>query len=261
MAKSIGRVYLVGAGPGDPELLTLKAERLLRSADVVVFDRLVSPEILAMVPAGAARISVGKQPAHHPVCQEEINHLLVRLAQSNRRVVRLKGGDPFIFGRGSEEAMELAYHGVPFEIVPGITAAQGCAASLKIPLTHRGKASGVRYLTGHCRQDLDLDFDWRGLADPDTTLVVYMGRANISRIAGRLMQHGLNGSMPVIAVCNGTTQHEQKLQSSLARVAGDVADAGFTGPVLFIIGNVASLAKSMESRDAPSQGITASALA
>ena len=261
MANGVGRVYLVGAGPGDPELLTLKAERLLRSADVVVFDRLVSPEILAMVPAGVARISVGKQPAHHPVCQEEINQLLVRLAQNNRHVVRLKGGDPFIFGRGSEEAMELAHHGVSFEIVPGITAAQGCAASLKIPLTHRGKASGVRYLTGHCRQDLDLDFDWRGLADPDTTLVVYMGRANIAKIAGRLMQHGLNGDMPVLAICNGTTQHEQKLQSSLACVAGDVADAGFNGPVLFIIGNVASLAEFMESRDAPLQGITASAMA
>lgn len=261
MAKGVGRVYLVGAGPGDPELLTLKAERLLRSADVVVFDRLVSPEILAMVPAGVAQISVGKQPAHHPVCQDEINHLLVRLAQTNRHVVRLKGGDPFIFGRGSEEAMELAQHGIPFEIVPGITAAQGCAASVKVPLTHRGKASGVRYLTGHCRQDLELDFDWNGLADPDTTLVVYMGRANIAEIADRLMEHGLNRSMPVLVVCNGTTQHERQLQSSLASVATDIASAGFNGPVLFIIGNVAGLAKSMEFRDASLQGITASALA
>ncbi len=258
---SYGRVDLVGAGPGDPDLLTLKALRCLESADVVVYDRLVSLEIVNLAPAGAARISVGKRPAHHPVPQDEINQLLVRLARKNRHVVRLKGGDPFIFGRGSEEAMELARHGVPFDIVPGITAAQGCAAALKVPLTHRGLASGVRYLTGHCRQDIDLDFDWQGLADPDTTLVVYMGRANIAEIAGRLMEHGLDHTMPVLVVCNGTTQLEQKLRSSLARVADDVSDAGFDGPVLFIIGKVAGLAVSMEGRDALLQDIAASAQA
>ncbi len=261
MANGVGCVYLVGAGPGDPELLTLKAARLLRSADVVVFDRLVSPEVLAKVPSGVARISVGKQPSHHPVCQDEINLLLVRLAQKNRQVVRLKGGDPFIFGRGSEEAMELARHGVPFEVVPGITAAQGCAASLKVPLTHRGKASGVRYVTGHCRQNLDLDFDWRGLADPDTTLVVYMGRANIAEIAERLMEHGLPVDLPALVVCNGTTARQQHLLTSLGRVARDVADFRFDGPVLFVIGNVASLAKSMELHNATSHDIVASALA
>ena len=260
MVDGVGCVYLVGAGPGDPELLTLKAARLLKSADVVVFDCLVSREILAEVPAGVARISVGKQPAHHPVPQDEINQLLVRLAQKNRQVVRLKGGDPFIFGRGSEEAMELARHGVPYEVVPGITAAQGCAASLKVPLTHRGKASGVRYLTGHCRQDLDLDFDWQGLADPDTTLVVYMGKANIAEIAGHLMENGLTSSMPVLVVCNGTTGRAQHMLTSLCCVARDVAGAGFDGPVLFIIGNVASLTQSMEISDVP-QGIATSALA
>ena len=258
---SYGRVDLVGAGPGDPNLLTLKALKCLESADVVVYDRLVSLDIINLAPAGAARISVGKRPAHHPVPQDEINQLLVRLARKNRRVVRLKGGDPFIFGRGSEEAMELARHGVPYDIVPGITAAQGCAAALKVPLTHRGLASGVRYLTGHCRQDIDLDFDWQGLADPDTTLVVYMGRANIAEIAGRLMEHGLDHAMPVLVVCNGATQLEQKLRSSLARVAEDVSDAGFDGPVLFIIGKVAGLAVSMEARDALLQDIAASAQA
>ena len=261
MAKGVGCVYLVGAGPGDPELLTMKAARLLQSADVVVFDRLVSSEILAMVPAGVARISVGKQPAHHPICQDEINALLVRLAQTNRQVVRLKGGDPFIFGRGSEEAMELARNGVPFEVVPGITAAQGCAASLKVPLTHRGKATGVRYLTGHCRQDLELDFDWHGLADPDTTLVVYMGKANIAEIAGKLMENGLGPSMPVLVVCNGTTGRQRHFLTSLCCVARDVESACFDGPVLFVIGNVASFAKSMELGDARSQRQAISAMA
>ncbi len=261
MVKRVGSVYLVGAGPGDPELLTLKAERLLRSADVVVYDRLVSPEVLEMVPAGVARICVGKQPAHHPVPQDEINMLLVRLAQTNRRVVRLKGGDPFIFGRGSEEALELARHDVPFEVVPGITAAQGCAAGLKVPLTHRGLAGGVRYLTGHCRHDVELDFDWKGLADPDTTLVVYMGRANIAEIADRLMSNGLGGETPVLVVCNGTTERERHLVTELCRVSRETGAAGFDGPVVFIIGNVASLAQSMEPRDAALRDVAASALA
>lgn len=255
-----GRVYLVGAGPGDPDLLTVKALRCLENADVVVYDRLVSPEILELAPVGAARICVGKKPAHHPVPQEEINQLLVRLVKSNRQVVRLKGGDPFIFGRGSEEAMELARHGVPYEVVPGITAAQGCAAASNVPLTHRGLATGVRYLTGHCRQDADLDFDWQGLADPDTTLVVYMGRANIEEIAGNLMAHGLDGDLPVLVVCNGTTSRARQLVTSLSRVARDVAGSGFEGPVLFVIGHVASLARVMEPCDVTQEKIVASAL-
>lgn len=261
MANGNGCVYLVGAGPGDPDLLTQKAARLLKSADVVVFDRLVSPEIIDLVPSGTARLCVGKEPSHHPVPQEEINHLLVRLARSNRRVVRLKGGDPFIFGRGSEEAIELTRHGVRFEIVPGITAAQGCSAAHHVPLTHRGLATGVRYLTGHCRQDLELDFDWQGLADPDTTLVVYMGRANIADIANKLVTHGLSPDMPVLVVCNGTTQREQCLTTVLSRVAADVAESKFNGPVLFIIGKVAGLAKVMEPRDEATGDIAVNALA
>lgn len=256
-----GKIALVGAGPGDPELLTVKALRCLERADVIVYDRLVSNEILELAPAGAALISVGKSPANHPVPQNEINQMLVRLAQSNRRVVRLKGGDPFIFGRGSEEAMELARHGVQVEVVPGITAAQGCAAAFKIPLTHRGLASGVRYLTGHCRHDLDLEFDWQGLADPDTTLVVYMGQANITEIADRLMANGLSGEIPVLVVCNGTTEREQHLVTKLCCVSREIEIARFEGPVLFIVGNVASLAKSMEPCDAAVQDIAVSALA
>jgi uroporphyrin-III C-methyltransferase len=242
MTKANGCVYLVGAGPGDPDLLTVKAAKLLITADAVVYDRLVSQEILAIVPHGVARFSVGKQPSHHPVPQDEINMLLVRLAQNNRRVVRLKGGDPFVFGRGSEEALGLKAHGIRFEVVPGITAAQGCAAALKVPLTHRGLASGVRYLTGHCRQSRDLDFDWQGLADPDTTLVIYMGLANIAGIAQQLEANGLSRNLPVLVVCNGTTPRQTELLSSLGAVADDVAAAGFDGPVLFIVGKVAGLA-------------------
>ncbi len=257
--KSNGKVYLVGAGPGDPELLTVKAVRCLERADVVVYDRLVSPEVLALVPQGAARICVGKQPSHHPVPQNEINDLLVRLASGNRCVVRLKGGDPFIFGRGSEEAIELSQANVDYEVIPGITAAQGCAASLGVPLTHRGLATSVRYVTGHCRQDAELDFDWPGLADKDTTLAVYMGRANIAEIAGKLIAHGLDTATPVLAVCHGTTERARNVLSQLDRIADDVANADFSGPVLFIVGKVAALARSVEPQNAVSDDIVASA--
>lgn len=238
-----GRIDLVGAGPGDPELLTVKAVRCLESADVIVYDRLVSQEILDLAPAGATRISVGKAPSHHPVPQDEINDLLIRLAQTGRRVVRLKGGDPFIFGRGSEEALELVGRNIPFEIIPGITAAQGCAAATCVPLTHRGLATGVRYLTGHCRQDLELDFDWHGLADPDTTLVVYMGRANAEEIANQLIAHGLPPETPALAVCSGTTVRQRQLVTTLHRLVEDLKTADFDGPVLFLIGRVVELTR------------------
>ncbi len=236
-----GCVYLVGAGPGDPDLLTVKALRVIQSADVVVYDRLVSPEILGLVPAGTAQISVGKQPGSHPVPQQEINDLLVRLASHRRTVVRLKGGDPFIFGRGSEEAIALCRHNIPFEIVPGITAAQGCAATQRVPLTHRGLATGVRYITGHCRQDKELDFDWDGLADPDTTLVVYMGCANVGEISKRLLANGLPSETPVLVVCSGTTPREKQVLTDLLTLPEAIAAADMAGPVLFIIGKVAGL--------------------
>jgi uroporphyrin-III C-methyltransferase len=238
-------VYLVGAGPGDPELLTLKARRLLDEADVVVYDRLVSDEILALIAAGTARISVGKQPRDHPVPQDEINRILVALARRGRKVVRLKGGDPFIFGRGSEEAAVLAAHGIRYEVVPGITSASGCAAAIGVPLTHRGLASGVRYVTGHCRADQELDLDWRGLADPDTTLVVYMAMAHIARIAERLIGHGLPASTPAAAICNGTRADQRHVIATL----GDIAEAaaGFQGPVLFLVGRVVGLADALAS--------------
>lgn len=247
--QEVGKVFLVGAGPGDPDLMTVKALRRLAEADVVVYDRLVSDEILRLAPPGAARIYVGKQPAHHPIPQNEINELLVRLAESGRRVVRLKGGDPFIFGRGSEEAAALLKRGIACEVIPGITSAQGCAAGAGVPLTHRGLANGVRYLTGHCREDNDLDFDWAGLADPDTTLVVYMGMANICQIAQQLIAHGLAAETAALAINNGTTPRERRLRTTLIELPEAARTAGFDGPVLFIIGRVAAMNATLEARE------------
>lgn len=248
MSKA-GKVYLVGAGPGDPDLLTLKALRAIEAADVVVFDRLVSADVLALVPKGTTRIDVGKQPRHHPVPQEEINRTLIALARSGRTVTRLKGGDPFLFGRGGEEATALAEASILYEVVPGITSAQGCAAALRLPLTHRGIASGVRYLTGHCRSDTALDFDWDGLVDARTTLVVYMGLANIREIADRMIAHGRAGSTPVLAVSNGTLAAQRTLRSTLAAVASDVHRAAMPAPVLFIIGEVVRLLDGAENEN------------
>ncbi len=244
--SAMGQVYLVGAGPGDPEYLTLKAHRLLQNADVLVYDRLISPEILKMVAPGTMRISVGKAPGHHIMVQEDINALLVTLASAGLIVVRLKGGDPFIFGRGSEEAIHLTQAGVPYDVVPGITSAQGCSASTRIPLTHRGVASSVRYITGHCKYDEELDFDWDGLADSDTTLVIYMGMANIHEICRRLIAHGLSADTPAAAVSDATTTSQRLVTAPLAALGDSAHSAGFEGPVLFIVGNVVNLAASMQ---------------
>ncbi|HSG95133.1 MAG TPA: uroporphyrinogen-III C-methyltransferase [Afifellaceae bacterium] len=235
------KVFLVGAGPGDPDLLTIKAARTIAMADIIVHDRLVSEAILDTAPAVAARICVGKQPRRHPVPQDEINALLIRLARTGLTIVRLKGGDPFIFGRGGEEAEVLAEAGIAFEVIPGITAAQGCAAGAGVPLTHRGLATGVRYVTGHCREDMPLDLDWPGLADPDTTLVLYMGVAQIRQIAARLIEHGMPADMPVLAIANGTRPDERRLASTLFDIADAVKAEGLANPVTFIIGDVAGL--------------------
>jgi uroporphyrin-III C-methyltransferase len=239
--NKLGKVFLIGAGPGDPELLTLKAVRMLQAADAVVFDRLVSAEVLALAPKAARRIDVGKAAGLHTLPQEEINALLVALAGEGLTVARLKGGDPFVFGRGSEEAMELTAAGVPFEVCPGITAAQGCAAAAGVPLTHRGLATGVRYVTGHFRADAPLELDWAGLADPDTTLVVYMGAASIARIARELTARGLSPATPVLTVANGTTPRERRLLTRLDDAPRAAAALPPGGPVLFLIGRVAGL--------------------
>lgn len=234
-------VYLVGAGPGDPDLLTVKALRLIRTAEVVVYDRLVSAEIMALVPKSASLISVGKTSKHHTVPQERINEILIEQALAGHKVVRLKGGDPLIFGRGSEEAEALRAYDIRVEYVPGITAAQGAASTTGVPLTHRGLADSVHYVTGHRAQDAPLDLDWQTLANPDTTLVVYMGAANIAEISQNLMAHGLPPATPVMAISSATTAQETRLISDLGQVASQLESAQMPAPLLFVIGRVVSL--------------------
>ncbi|MDH3388879.1 MAG: uroporphyrinogen-III C-methyltransferase [Gammaproteobacteria bacterium] len=241
-----GFVSLVGSGPGDPELLTLKAMRRIQQADVVVFDRLVSPEIMAMVPHGVSQISVGKSPGKHCVPQQQINEIIVDLALSGRRVVRLKGGDPYIFGRGGEEALALRQHGIPFEVVPGVTAASGCSSYSGIPLTHRGLNHGVRFITGHLHDDDSLDVDWRKLADPDCTLVIYMGLSNLQKISAELVRAGLPATTPAAAIHGGTTRHQRKVLATLSDLSRAVDDAGMRSPVTVIIGDVVSLSDQLD---------------
>ena len=238
-----GHVHLIGAGPGDPDLLTLRALRLIQSADVVVHDRLVSDEILACIPAQTRRVAVGKAAGFHPVPQDQINAILVELGQAGLTVARLKGGDPTIFGRGGEEYAALTAAGIPCDYVPGITAAQGVAASLRLPLTHRGLATGLRYVTGHRARDAALDLDWASRADPQTTLAVYMGAANIEEIAAGLIAHGMPADLPVLAVSQAATPRERRLRGELGGIARALGDNPMPAPVLFLIGHVAALAE------------------
>jgi uroporphyrin-III C-methyltransferase len=242
------RVFLVGAGPGDPDLLTVKAVRVLGSADVVVHDRLIGAGILELAPARARRVYVGKAAGCGGLSQEQINALLVELAEPGRRLVRLKGGDPFVFGRGGEEALHLLRHGVPFEVVPGVTAALGCAAAAMIPLTHRGIATSVRLVTGHCREGWWLDLDWRSLADPRTTLVFYMGLAHLAEITEQLIGAGLPRATPAAAVAQGTLPAQRLVRATLATFEPAVRTAGLASPVLFVIGPVVEV---LAQRDAP----------
>jgi uroporphyrin-III C-methyltransferase/precorrin-2 dehydrogenase/sirohydrochlorin ferrochelatase/uroporphyrin-III C-methyltransferase len=241
-----GRVFLVGAGPGDPELLTVKAARLLREAEVVVYDRLVSKELLELIPLGVTRIFVGKQRGQHHLPQEEINRMLVRLARGGHRVVRLKGGDPFVFGRGGEEALYLARHGISYEVVPGVTAAMACAAYAGIPVTHRGLARGVQFITGHCQAGQPLDLDWRALVDSRSTLVVYMGLANLAEIRDGLIGAGMGKATPAAVIENGTTRAQRRIITTIGMLAESVANEGVTAPALFVIGDVVSLAADLD---------------
>ena len=241
-----GFVSLVGSGPGDPDLLTVKALRRLQQADVVVFDRLVSDEILQLIPPGVSQISVGKSAGKHSVPQHQINDTIVSLAMSGRRVVRLKGGDPYIFGRGGEEALALHEHDIPFEVVPGVTAAAGCGSYSGIPLTHRGLNHGVRFLTGHLHDDESLQVDWHKIADPNCTLVIYMGLANLEKICAELVRAGLAPGMPAAAIHGGTTGHQRKVIATLANLAAEVEDAGLRSPVTVIIGKVVALSDALD---------------
>ncbi len=236
--RCFGVVHLVGAGPGDPDLLTLKAARLLAGADAVAHDRLVSDGVLTMINASAEKVFVGKRSGRHHCTQDRINAILLELASRHRTVVRLKGGDPFVFGRGGEEAEYLTAQGVEVRVVPGITTAAACG----VPLTHRGLATGVRFVTGHCRADAPLDLNWASLADPDTTLVVYMGLQTLPEIATRLMAHGLSRATPVLAIENCTTPRERRVRTLLADCVADVARAGLEPPTILLIGRVTALA-------------------
>ncbi|MDE2041948.1 MAG: uroporphyrinogen-III C-methyltransferase [Alphaproteobacteria bacterium] len=243
--EGIGEVWLVGAGPGDPDLLTLKAVRMMREAEVVLFDNLVEPQILELLNPLAERIYVGKRRGNHSVPQPEIGALLVEHARRGKNVLRLKGGDPFIFGRGGEEIEHLAEAGVPFQVCPGITAAIGCAAYAGIPLTHRDYAQSCVFITAQDREG-QIELDWANLVRADRTLAVYMGLSCLSDLTKRLMVAGVAPEMPAAIIDNGTRPQQRVVTGTVANLADKVSAAGLKGPTIIIIGDVVRLREKLD---------------
>lgn len=241
----VGIVYLVGAGPGDAELLTLKAARLLQEADVVVYDNLVSEGVVRLIHDAAEKIYVGKEMNRHTLPQDEINLLLVKLAKQGKKVVRLKGGDPFVFGRGGEELEVLVDQGVAFEVVPGITAASGVSSYAGIPLTHRDYAQSCVFTTGHLK-DGTLDLDWTALARPSQTVVIYMGLGALAEIAKQLVVHGMPGTTPAAIVERGTTHRQQVIAGTLETLPDLARTAALKSPSLIIVGQVVALNRRLQ---------------
>jgi uroporphyrin-III C-methyltransferase/precorrin-2 dehydrogenase/sirohydrochlorin ferrochelatase len=240
-----GEVYLVGAGPGDPDLLTFKALRLMQRADVVLYDRLIGDGILNLVRRDAERIYVGKQPHEHTVSQDEISRMLLRLAQEGKRVLRLKGGDPFIFGRGGEEIELLTEAGIPFQVVPGITAASGCSAYAGIPLTHRDHAQACVFVTGHTK-DGRFDLDWKTLLQPSQTVAVYMGLGHLAELTRAFIENGASRSLPAALIDNGTRPNQRVVIGTLDTVAEKAVEAGVQGPAILIVGSVVRLRQKLD---------------
>jgi uroporphyrin-III C-methyltransferase / precorrin-2 dehydrogenase / sirohydrochlorin ferrochelatase len=241
----MGEVYLVGGGPGDPDLLTFRALRLMQKADVVLYDNLVSEGVMELVRRDAERIYVGKQRSRHTLPQQEINQLMVRLAKAGQRVLRIKGGDPFVFGRGGEEIETLADEGIPFQVVPGISAANGVASYAGIPLTHRDYSQAVTFVTGHLK-DGTVNLDWPALTRPQHTVVIYMGLEGLPEICRQLMAHGLPPQHPIAVVQQGTTRHQRVMTGTLQDLPQRVAAAGFRAPTLTIVGEVVRLREKLD---------------
>lgn len=242
------RVYLVGAGPGDPDLLTLKAYKIIQQAEVVLYDRLVSDDIMALLPAHCERVYVGKRRANHAVPQADIGALLVNYAQQNKLTVRLKGGDPFIFGRGGEELEDLAKAGIAFEVVPGITAASGCAAYAGIPLTHRDYSQSVRFITGHLKND-SVNLNWSEFANAEQTIVFYMGLVGLPEIVAQLMAVGRAPETPLAIIEKGTTPEQRVTVSELGKVMALLQSQSFHAPTLIIVGEVVQLHRYLKPKE------------
>jgi len=254
-----GEVYLVGAGPGDPELLTLRALRLLVQADAILYDHLVAPEILAFARRDAERIYVGKRRSKHEMEQPAINELLVQLARQGKRVVRLKGGDPFLFGRGGEEIETLRARGITFQVVPGVTAALGVASYAGIPLTHRDHAQACVFVTGHLK-DGSMDLDWEALARPRQTIVVYMGLPGLALLCRKLIEHGMPRTTPAAIAQQGTTRSQKVVAGTLDTLPGLASAAQLRAPTLIIIGGVVNLRERLAWFDPQADAAAAAAV-